>query len=95
MRVTNNYMTRNYLNNLNNSLSLYNESENKLTTGRKISKMSDDVSAGTRALGVDVYKRQHSVFLRYHQCNYILLSRMADRTIQKDFVTRHSSVLFR
>ncbi len=52
MRVTNNYMTRNYLNNLNNSLSLYNESENKLTTGRKISKMSDDVSAGTRALGV-------------------------------------------
>ena len=52
MRITNNYMTRKYLNNLNNSLSLYNESENKLTTGRKISKMSDDVSAGTRALGV-------------------------------------------
>ncbi|MGN1482008.1 flagellin N-terminal helical domain-containing protein [Porcipelethomonas sp.] len=52
MRITNNYMTRNYLNNLNNSLSLYNESANKLTTGRKISKMSDDVSAGTRALSV-------------------------------------------
>jgi len=52
MRVTNNYMTRNYLNNLNNSLSLLNESGNKLNTGRKFTKMSEDVSAGTRALTV-------------------------------------------
>lgn len=52
MRVTNNYLTRNYLNNLNNSLALYNESGNRLNTGRKFSKMSEDVSAGTRALNV-------------------------------------------
>jgi len=52
MRITNNYMTRNYLGNLNNTLGLYNESGNKLTTGRKFSKMSENVSDGTRALNI-------------------------------------------
>ncbi len=52
MRITNNYMTRNYLNNLNNSLNLYNESGNRLNTGRKFSKMSENVSDGTRALTI-------------------------------------------
>lgn len=60
MRVTNNYMTRNYLNNLNNSLSLLNESGNRLNSGRKFEKMSEDVSAGTRALTVrtQAYKNE-------------------------------------
>ena len=42
MRITNNYMTRNYLNNLNSSLELYNNSGNRLNTGRKFSKMSEN-----------------------------------------------------
>lgn len=60
MRVTSNYMMRNYLNNLNNALALYNESGNKLHSGRKFTKMSEDVSAGTRALTVrtQVYKNE-------------------------------------
>lgn len=52
MRITNNYMTRNYLGNLNRSLERYNASANKLTTGRKFSKMSENVSDGTRALTI-------------------------------------------
>ncbi|MBQ3566856.1 MAG: hypothetical protein IJA12_06730, partial [Oscillospiraceae bacterium] len=52
MRITNNYMTRNYLGNLNRSLERYNSSANKLTTGRKFSKMSENVSDGTRALTI-------------------------------------------
>ncbi|MGN0613886.1 MAG: hypothetical protein ACI4JB_08305 [Porcipelethomonas sp.] len=60
MRITNNYMTRNYLGNLNNSLELYNQSGNRLTTGRKFSKMSENVSDGTRALNIrtQVYKNE-------------------------------------
>lgn len=60
MRITNNYMTRNYLNNLNSSLELYNESGNKLNTGRKFNKMSENVSDGTRALTIrtQVYKNE-------------------------------------
>ena len=52
MRITNSYMTRNYLNNLNRSLNLYNESANKLNTGRRFNKMSENVSDGTRALTI-------------------------------------------
>lgn len=52
MRITNNYMSRNYLGNLNRSLELYNQSGNKLNSGRKLSKMSDNVSDGTRALTI-------------------------------------------
>ncbi|MGN0620320.1 MAG: hypothetical protein ACI4I9_00495 [Porcipelethomonas sp.] len=60
MRVTNNAMTRNYLTNLNSSLSLLNDSQMKLESGRKITKMSDSVSAGTRALNVrtQIYKNE-------------------------------------
>ena len=39
MRVTNNAMTRNYLINLNNNLSLLNESGTRLQTGREFTKM--------------------------------------------------------
>lgn len=52
MRVTNNYMTRNYLGNLNKALDLYNQSGNKMNSGRKFSKMSENVSDGTRALSI-------------------------------------------
>lgn len=52
MRITNSYMTRNYLNNLNRSLNLYNDSGNRLNTGRKFNKMSENVSDGTRALTI-------------------------------------------
>lgn len=52
MRITNSYITRNYLNNLNRSLNLYNDSANRLNTGRKFNKMSENVSDGTRALTI-------------------------------------------
>lgn len=52
MRITNNYMNRNYLGNLNGTLERYNESGNRLTTGREFDKMSDNVSDGTRALTI-------------------------------------------
>ncbi len=60
MRISNNYMTRNYLGNLNSTLELYNQSGNKLTTGREFDKMSDNVSDGTRALTIrtQVYKNE-------------------------------------
>ncbi len=60
MRVTNNAMTRNYLKNLNNNLSLLNETSNKLETGRNFNKMSENVSDGTRALNVrtQMYKNE-------------------------------------
>lgn len=52
MRVTNRSMTRNYLNNVNRNLSLYNQSGARLQHGRKFTKMSENVSDGTRALNV-------------------------------------------
>lgn len=52
MRVSNNYMTRNYLNNLNSALDLYNQSGNRVHSGRKFDKMSENVSDGTRALNI-------------------------------------------
>jgi flagellin-like hook-associated protein FlgL len=52
MRITNTYMTRNYLGNLNNALELYNKSGDRINSGRKLSKMSDNVSDGTRALSI-------------------------------------------
>ncbi len=60
MRVTNNYLTRNYLGNLNSALDLYNKSGNKLNSGRKFSKMSENVSDGTRALTIrtQAYKNE-------------------------------------
>lgn len=60
MRVTNNYITRNYLGNLNRALDLYNKSGNKMNSGRKFSKMSENVSDGTRALTIrtQAYKNE-------------------------------------
>lgn len=60
MRITNNAMTRNYLTNLNNNLSLLNQSGTRLQTGREFTKMSDNVSDGTRALNVrtQMYKNE-------------------------------------
>lgn len=52
MRVTNNAMNRNYLRNLNRNLDLYNQSGQRLQSGRKFEKMSDNVSDGTRALNI-------------------------------------------
>ena len=52
MRITNTFMSRNYLNNLNNSLELYNQSGERIHSGRKLNKMSDNVSDGTRALSI-------------------------------------------
>lgn len=60
MRVTNTMLTRNYLNNLNRNLDLYNQSGSRLQSGRKFTKMSENVSDGTRALNVrtQVYKNE-------------------------------------
>lgn len=60
MRVTNNYITRNYLGNLNRALDLYNKSGNKMNSGRKFTKMSENVSDGTRALTIrtQAYKNE-------------------------------------
>lgn len=60
MRVTNTALTRNYLNNLNRNLSLYDKSGKRLQTGRKFNKMSENVSDGTRALNIrtQMYKNE-------------------------------------
>ena len=52
MRVTQNSMTRNYVNNLNRTLERYNDCSNKVLTGREFMKVSEDVSAGVRALKI-------------------------------------------
>lgn len=60
MRVTNRSMTRNYLRNLNRNLSLYDESGRRTENGRKFTRMSENVSDGTRALNVrtQMYKNE-------------------------------------
>ncbi len=60
MRVTNNAMTRNYLTNLNKNLSRLNDSGTRLQTGREFTKMSQNVSSGTRALSIrtHLYKNE-------------------------------------
>ncbi len=60
MRIANSMMTRNYLTNLNNNLSSLNDSSTRLQTGREFTKMSDNVSNGTRALNVrtQLYKNE-------------------------------------
>ncbi len=50
MRVTQNALTRNYLNNMNNSLANLSASSDRLTTGRRFTKVSEDVSSGVNAL---------------------------------------------
>lgn len=60
MRIANSMMTRNYLLNLNNNLSALNDSSTRLQTGREFTKMSDNVSDGSRALNVrtQLYKNE-------------------------------------
>jgi flagellar hook-associated protein 3 FlgL len=60
MRIANSMMTRNYLLNINNNLSSLNETSERLQTGREFTKMSDNVSAGTRALNTrtQLYKNE-------------------------------------
>lgn len=50
MRITQNSMTRNYLNSMNNTLSTIASSSDKLTTGRGFKKISENVSSGVTAL---------------------------------------------
>lgn len=52
MRVTHNSMTRHYLTNINKNLSDVSSSNNKIATGRAFTKMSENVTKGTRALGI-------------------------------------------
>ncbi len=60
MRVTNNAMTRNYLLNLNHNMNKLNNTSNRLQTGRKFTKMSQNVSDGTRSLNIrtQMYKNE-------------------------------------
>ncbi|NLP26612.1 MAG: hypothetical protein GX365_04615 [Clostridiales bacterium] len=58
MRVTQGSMSRNYINNLNNTLLRYNKSMDKVSSGRRFTKMSDSVADGSRALRLraQIYK---------------------------------------
>ncbi len=50
MRITQNAMTRNYLKSMNTTLGNMSASSDKLTTGRRFTKISEDVSSGVNAL---------------------------------------------
>ena len=52
MRVTQSSMSRNYINNLNNTLLRYNKSMDKVSSGRRFTKMSESVADGSRALRI-------------------------------------------
>lgn len=52
MRITQNSINRRYLTNVNKNLSDYSASSNKLHTGRAFTRMSENVTKGTRALGI-------------------------------------------
>lgn len=52
MRITQNSMNRRYLTNINRNLSDVASSQNKIATGRAFTKMSENVTKGTRALGI-------------------------------------------
>ena len=62
MRITNNRITRNYLFNANRNLSLYNESSNKLTTGRAFTRVSENVSGGKKAMKLRTQYYQNAQF---------------------------------
>lgn len=67
MRITQSMLTRNYLKSLNNNLSNLAKSNNKLTSGRKFTRMSENVSDGSRALKIreQLYKNeQHLINIR-------------------------------
>ncbi len=50
MRITQNSLTRNYLSNLTKNLGYLNSSQQKVTTGRAFTRMSENVSDGSKAL---------------------------------------------
>jgi flagellin-like hook-associated protein FlgL len=52
MRITQTMMTRNYLYALNNVSTAYDKTFNKVASGRSFEKMSENVTAGTRALKI-------------------------------------------
>lgn len=60
MRVTQRSMSRNYINNLNSTLLKYNKSMDKVSSGRKFTKMSEAVADGSRALRIraQLYKNE-------------------------------------
>lgn len=60
MRVTQNALTRNYLFNMNKTLDETTKSNNRLTSGRKFTKISEDISSGITALKTreKLYKSQ-------------------------------------
>lgn len=60
MRVTENSMNRNYMNNLHRSLRNLNASGQRLSSGRAFTKMSENVTGGARALAIrtQIYKNE-------------------------------------
>lgn len=67
MRITQGMMTRNYLKSLNRNLSNMAKSNEKMTSGRNFTKMSENVSDGARALKIreQLYKNeQHIINIR-------------------------------
>lgn len=52
MRVTTSYLTRNYLNNANKVLKAYNASNERLTSGRAFTRVSQNISGGKKALTI-------------------------------------------
>lgn len=63
MRVTQSMMTRNYMKNLNTAVGNVAKSNQRISTGRKYTRLSDNVSEGSRALKVreDLYKNEQYV----------------------------------
>ncbi len=62
MRITNNRITRNYLFNANRNLQYYNDSSNKLTTGRAFTRVSENVSGGKKAMRLRTQLYQNAQF---------------------------------
>jgi flagellar hook-associated protein 3 FlgL len=64
MRVTNKTMLNNYLNNLNRNLTQMSKYQNQLSSGKEISKPSDDPFAVTRSMSLHTSINQNEQYLR-------------------------------
>lgn len=64
MRVTNKNLLNNYLNNLNNNLVQMQTIQNQLSSGREISKPSDDPFGTIRALNLDTTIKQNEQYMK-------------------------------
>lgn len=64
MRITNNRLTRSYLTNANKNLEYYNESSQKLTSGRAFTRVSQNVAGGKKAMRVRTQLYQNEQFQR-------------------------------